>query len=206
MTPAFRIRAPFSSRSRTAAKSPGRLYVGLAAPGKGPKLLFLRALTTLLAGGAKDMRNLTVAIIHTYYVMAGAVPVLVHNCNEGSATVYLHEPEGPNLAGHASVEIECACGEVMHTHQAGTIGTRALARPYTSDVPDTSTAIRVPLPNVQGAFAAAEVYMSRLRLGAYDLETKSCMTYCADILRAGGRSDAPRTTQEVASWLQETDF
>jgi hypothetical protein len=38
-----------------AAKSPGRLYVGLAAPGKGPKLLFLRALTTLLAAGAKDM-------------------------------------------------------------------------------------------------------------------------------------------------------
>lgn len=37
------------------AKSPGRLYVGLAAPGKGPKLLFLRALTTLLAAGAKDV-------------------------------------------------------------------------------------------------------------------------------------------------------
>ena len=38
-----------------ASKSPGRLYVGLAAPGKGPKLLFLRALTTLLAAGAKEM-------------------------------------------------------------------------------------------------------------------------------------------------------
>ena len=36
-------------------KKPGRLYVGLAAPGKGPKLLFLRALTTLLAAGAKEM-------------------------------------------------------------------------------------------------------------------------------------------------------
>ncbi|MBN9346895.1 MAG: DISARM system helicase DrmA [Devosia sp.] len=38
-----------------ATESPGRLYVGLAAPGKGPKLLFLRSLTTLLAAGAKDM-------------------------------------------------------------------------------------------------------------------------------------------------------
>jgi hypothetical protein len=37
-----------------AAKSPGRLYVGLAAPGKGPKLLFLRTLTTLLAAGEKE--------------------------------------------------------------------------------------------------------------------------------------------------------
>lgn len=38
-----------------AETSPGRLYVGLAAPGKGPKLLFLRALTTLMAAGAKRM-------------------------------------------------------------------------------------------------------------------------------------------------------
>lgn len=36
-------------------QKPGRLYIGLAAPGKGPKLLFLRAVTTLLAGGAKDI-------------------------------------------------------------------------------------------------------------------------------------------------------
>jgi hypothetical protein len=36
-------------------EKPGRLYVGLAAPGKGPKLLFLRALTTLLAAGAKNV-------------------------------------------------------------------------------------------------------------------------------------------------------
>src|SRR5262249_39400310 len=31
--------------------------------------------------GAKPMRNLTVADIHTYYVIAGNVPVLVHNVN-----------------------------------------------------------------------------------------------------------------------------
>ena len=39
------------------SQKPGRLYVGLAAPGKGPKLLFLRSLTTLLAAGAKQMPN-----------------------------------------------------------------------------------------------------------------------------------------------------
>ena len=32
---------------------PARLYVGLAAQGKGPKLVFLRALTTLLAAAQK---------------------------------------------------------------------------------------------------------------------------------------------------------
>jgi hypothetical protein len=33
---------------------PARMYVGLAAPGKGPKLIFLRALTTLLAAAEKE--------------------------------------------------------------------------------------------------------------------------------------------------------
>src|SRR6266700_854499 len=33
--------------------------------------------------GTKNMRNLTVADIHTYYVIAGNVPVLVHNCGNG---------------------------------------------------------------------------------------------------------------------------
>jgi large repetitive protein len=36
--------------------------------------------------GSKNMRNLTVADVHTYYVIAGATPVLVHNCGTGGAT------------------------------------------------------------------------------------------------------------------------
>ena len=48
-------RNSFFAKTVQVAEKPGRLYVGLAAPGKGPKLLFLRALTTLLAAGAKTM-------------------------------------------------------------------------------------------------------------------------------------------------------
>jgi hypothetical protein len=33
-----------------------------------------------LPSPAKDMYNLTVQDLHTYYVLAGATPVLVHNC------------------------------------------------------------------------------------------------------------------------------
>ena len=36
------------------SQKPARLYVGLAAPGKGPKLIFLRALTTLLAAAEME--------------------------------------------------------------------------------------------------------------------------------------------------------
>jgi len=34
--------------------------------------------------GAKNMHNLTIADLHTYYVIAGNVPVLVHNCGVGA--------------------------------------------------------------------------------------------------------------------------
>ena len=35
--------------------------------------------------GARTMYDLTVDTIHTYYVLAGSTPVLVHNCDKGSA-------------------------------------------------------------------------------------------------------------------------
>jgi hypothetical protein len=42
--------------------------------------------------GLHDMRDLTVAHLHTYYVLAGTTPVLVHNCgNESLADLPLHE-------------------------------------------------------------------------------------------------------------------
>ena len=37
-----------------ASQTPARLYVGLAAPGKGPKLIFLRALRTVLAAAQRE--------------------------------------------------------------------------------------------------------------------------------------------------------
>jgi hypothetical protein len=40
-----------------ASESPARLYVGIAAQGKGPKLVFLRALITLLAGAMKEQQD-----------------------------------------------------------------------------------------------------------------------------------------------------
>lgn len=47
-------RDSFFAQTVSPAKQPARLYVGLAAPGKGPKLIFLRALTTLLAAAEKE--------------------------------------------------------------------------------------------------------------------------------------------------------
>ncbi|MEV0269540.1 polymorphic toxin-type HINT domain-containing protein, partial [Hamadaea sp. NPDC050747] len=40
--------------------------------------------------GLADMRDLTVAEVHTYYVIAGAAPVLVHNCGGDDFTDLYH--------------------------------------------------------------------------------------------------------------------
>jgi hypothetical protein len=52
----------------------------------GTKLRTANGETTVVQGvhsyaGLKEMRDLTVADVHTYYVLAGETPVLVHNCD-----------------------------------------------------------------------------------------------------------------------------
>src|SRR5207302_1924746 len=39
----------FFAQTLSSAKNPARVYLGIAAQGRGPKLVFLRALTTLVA-------------------------------------------------------------------------------------------------------------------------------------------------------------
>ena len=50
-------RDSFFAQTVSSDVTPARLYVGLAAQGKGPKLVFLRALTTLLAAGMKAQQE-----------------------------------------------------------------------------------------------------------------------------------------------------
>ena len=47
-------RDSFFAKTVPSAEKPARLYVGLASPGKGPKLIFLRALLSLLAAAQKE--------------------------------------------------------------------------------------------------------------------------------------------------------
>ncbi|MGW1642561.1 polymorphic toxin-type HINT domain-containing protein [Streptomyces lavendulae] len=58
------------------------------------------------------VHNLTVADLHTYYVLAGAAPVLVHNCG-GTATVHYDPAQGSE--DHAIIEIKMADGRSIVT-------------------------------------------------------------------------------------------
>lgn len=52
--------------------------------------------------------------------------------------------------------------------------------------------------------AFAEVQMAKAARGVYpryDLDNQSCVTYCAQVLRAGGVSDIPLETMSGIKWL-----
>ncbi|MEU1868548.1 polymorphic toxin-type HINT domain-containing protein [Streptomyces sp. NPDC019793] len=134
--------------------------------------------------------DLTLTEIHTYYVLAGATPVLVHNCGEGTATVYLDPVEK-----HATVKVETA-DEALHTEQVGVPGTDAVPAIRTEPHAPTTIRVRIPLPNPGGALAFQEVTLGR-NLGRYNVDSRSCVTYCAEVLRAGGVTDLPDMSSSI---------
>ncbi|WP_079078718.1 RHS repeat-associated core domain-containing protein [Streptomyces sp. DSM 15324] len=152
--------------------------------------------------------DLTITGIHTFYVLADVTPLLVHNCptasdapdTSGSATVYLDAGANPK---HASVKVEYN-GESLHSEQLGTPGTDAVGAFYEGEVSSLSFAIRIPLPNAKNAQAFQRATEGHV-FDPYDLDTRSCVTYCADVLRAGGigPQDLPKgmKTDEIERWL-----
>nr|WP_269432010.1 polymorphic toxin-type HINT domain-containing protein [Saccharothrix sp. ST-888] len=151
--------------------------------------------------GPQTAHDLTIDNLHTYYVLAGTTPVLVHNCPiPGEATVHLDRP-----AGHALITIKSG-DEVLSTHQFGGVDlpTNGVSTFDPAKLSPTTINVRIPLPNPEGAMAFAEVQMAKAARGVYpryDLDNQSCVTYCAQVLRAGGVSDIPLETMSGIKWL-----
>jgi hypothetical protein len=147
----------------------------------------LQTLATLppYASGAGEVAGLTGA------EEAGAAAA----DSSGEAIVYLDHG-----AGHASIQVDYG-GVSVHSEQAGTTGTEAVGQMFSGQMSDGHIfRIRVPLPNAARAQAfqnATEGYV----FGPYDLETRSCVTYCADVLRAGG---VPNVPEPSAGWRATT--
>lgn len=140
------------------------------------------------------VHNLTVADIHTYYVLAGVTPVLVHNCNEGYADVYFDDVEG-----HASISVTHG-DTTMHTEAGSQMGSNSVPGVRTRPHSPGTIVVRVPLPNARNA-QQAQYAMEDVNLGPHDDETNNCVTYCARILRAGGVDVPANESQNIAGWL-----
>ncbi|MFJ7899114.1 polymorphic toxin-type HINT domain-containing protein [Streptomyces sp. NPDC096198] len=138
-----------------------------------------RLLTVRTHPGAADMYNLTVQQLHTYYVLAGTTPVLVHNCDEGVATLHYHGD-----GNHFSIEV--TDGEaVTHTHLMPHDG-EAVVSPYSG--PPSIMSRDIDLPNAKAALEFQK--NTQGGWGPYHPLGNSCLTYCANVLRAGG-ADVP---------------
>ncbi|MFF4261406.1 polymorphic toxin-type HINT domain-containing protein [Streptomyces virginiae] len=151
---------------------------------------------------AVTTHNLTVYDFHTYYVLAGAAPVLVHNC-DGVATVHL-DPEKK----HALITVQAHDGEVMHTEQWGgvDVATNGVRHFKPETLSPFTINVRVELPRVQGALSYIETQISRTAKGTYppySLGRQSCVTYCMNVLEAGGIEGLPKTTGRATDWLRE---
>ncbi|WP_051854447.1 polymorphic toxin-type HINT domain-containing protein [Streptomyces sp. NRRL B-1347] len=140
------------------------------------------------------VHNLTVADLHTYYVVAGARPVLVHNCNDGYADVYFDDVEG-----HASISVTHG-DTTMHTEAGSQKGSNSVPGVRTRSHSPGTIVVRVPLPDARNA-QRAQYAMEDVNLGPHDNDTNNCVTYCARILKAGGVGVPANDSQNIAGWL-----
>jgi len=82
-------------------------------------------LAVVAYGAVARVHNLTVEGIHTYYVLAGGSPVLVHNCSvPGSAPLSVREVAEHILSSHGASKV-IVIGRTMDRVRAATRALRA---------------------------------------------------------------------------------
>ncbi|MGV9611254.1 DUF6531 domain-containing protein [Nocardia xishanensis] len=120
----------------------------------------------------------------------------------GEAIVYFDFSSQPP---HALISIRSG-DEWLHTEQFGGMTNPNNNGVSTFDPSSLSSGrleARLPLTNPEGAMAYAEVMMSKTAAGTYppyNLGRQSCVSYCAQVLRAGG-VDIPTNTKPATDFL-----
>jgi hypothetical protein len=84
----------------------------------------------------------------------------------------------------------------------GSCATRAVAQRFVGELSDFRVDVRIPLPNASRARSYQDVTLGQ-DLGAYDRASRSCITYCAEVLRAGGVKGIPfeEGSRAITNWL-----
>ncbi len=146
------------------------------------------------------VHNLTVTDVHTYYVPAGATPVLAHNCGDaGYADVFFDDRKG-----HASIAVTHG-GRTLHTEAGSREGEDSIGRVRTAQHAPGTIVIRVPLANARNARLAQEATEDH-NFGPHDNQRRNCVTYCAMILRAGGVSIPDESSDNIAGRLLNSSY
>ncbi|MEU0274549.1 RHS repeat-associated core domain-containing protein [Streptomyces sp. NPDC006307] len=129
--------------------------------------------------------DLTITGIHAYYVLAGATPLLAHNCG----TITLHKWAGENEGDSPHFSVEVSDGNTsVHTEQIITSSDYS-----TTEIDNfqgglkkvSSTTIR--LPNPQAAMQLQRDLVEKAGdLGPYDKISNSCISHCMVVGQEGG--------------------
>jgi len=111
----------------------------------------------------------------------------------GTATIY-------QQGSHVSIEVQFG-GATLHTEQVyeeapGSPTSIAVAPPAGPG----AQSLTIPLPNAQAALGYSQSMIGQ-NTGPYNLQTNSCVTYCGNVLRAGGLN-VPDTTTDIARYLR----
>jgi hypothetical protein len=122
---------------------------------------------------------------------------LMSGTTPGTAIVYW---ERKKAEGHASIRVITPDFQ-RHTELIGAPGHPATPIDVTRDYPRRPiTGYGIDLPHADKAIDYQ--YATRdIPRGAFDFPHNNCVTYCADVIRAGGVHDIPGTIGEVAKWL-----
>jgi RHS repeat-associated protein len=110
---------------------------------------------------------------------------------EGTATIYAYGTEHLNIAVSQGTEVL----------QTGLTRVNGMAIVGEETAAGATRSLEVALPNAKSALDFAINAIGPR--GPYNLATNSCVTYCGEVLRAGGVSDVPTTTRTIMHWLND---
>ncbi|MEU2681236.1 polymorphic toxin-type HINT domain-containing protein [Streptomyces sp. NPDC007107] len=140
--------------------------------------------------GPRRTHDLTVGGLHTYYVLAGATPVLVHNCGDAQALAdrasEIHGQAGSKIAMSKStvavVSAQTPKG-VVHVVAGSGRGLNKAQKGMLSGV-------EVPARNIPGTHAEQNALLFINEMGwspiAGGASRSVCSEVCAQLIRAGG--------------------
>ncbi|WP_177246617.1 RHS repeat-associated core domain-containing protein [Actinacidiphila alni] len=163
-----------------------------------------------ITAGAANRDNLTVSDVHTYYVLAGTTPVLVHNCNGevaqqlASRSSDIHSQAGSPIAmskstvsvirartPHGTVDVVAGSGRGLTKAQREMIGKGEILA-----------------DNIAGMHAEQNALLYINKMGwepiAGGASRSVCNTYCAPLIRATGGRMTGQTYQSESGTMVRT--
>ncbi|WP_432841102.1 LamG-like jellyroll fold domain-containing protein [Dactylosporangium sp. CA-092794] len=140
--------------------------------------------------GAADMRDLTIADIHTYYVVAGDTPVLVHNCGLSDRASEIHAAEPDQYVRDNVNTVSVVRAQTPHGVVDVIAGSGDGLTPAQMSVPLRPGEMHAP--NIPGTHAEQNAFLFINQQGWTPIAGGSsrnvCLSVCAPWIRGtGGR-------------------